>query len=170
MTENEENVKRKKNPVITDDDKNTKMHYFAAEGNISELTEEIKIYQKIDPENYLGWTPLLMACRNGHKAAVNLLLQHHADATKKNKFGMSVFLVSIASGDLELVHQILQHLLCGGVSRQSLQHIFSPISLAILFCHQHILQYLISQNFAINIATHITGVTPIMFAAAYGKL
>ncbi|XP_018567205.1 ankyrin-1-like [Anoplophora glabripennis] len=166
MTENNETTPVKKVvPTIIDDDKNTKLHYSAAVGK-EELLKDLESEQKIDTENYLGWTPLMMACRNGHLNAVELLLNHRADATKKNKYGMSVFLVSISSGKLEIVHLILQHLLCGGVSRQSMQKWFSPLSMAILFNDQHILRYLIEQSFDLNATTRLTGISPLMFAAA----
>ena len=73
--------------VIIDDDKNTKLHYAAALGNLEEIDKIIASKQKLDPENYLGWTPLMMAIRNANALAVDTLLIKGADATKKNKFG-----------------------------------------------------------------------------------
>ncbi|KAJ8961271.1 hypothetical protein NQ318_008956 [Aromia moschata] len=159
-------IKAKKAPQIIDDDKNTKLHYYAALGEEEKLVKQLETVQKVDVENYLGWTPLMMACKNGHLNVVNLLLHHRADASKKNRFRMSVFLVSVASGNLDVVHVILQHLLRGGVSRQSMQYILSPIAVSILFCHQHILKYLVEQNFNLNSPTPVTAITPLMFASA----
>lgn len=65
--------------------------------------------------------------------------------------------MSIACGKLEVVCLILQHLLCGGVSKQSLQRTFSPISLAVLFNNFQIMQYLIEKDFCVNSATPDTG-------------
>jgi ankyrin repeat protein len=86
MTSNEEYIRRNK-VVIIDDDKNTRLHYAAALDNVAEIEKIVATKQKLDPENYLGWTPLMMAVRNANPDAINLLLKHGADATKKNKFG-----------------------------------------------------------------------------------
>ncbi|XP_044267782.1 ankyrin repeat and SAM domain-containing protein 6-like [Tribolium madens] len=165
MASNEEYI-RKNKVVIVDDDKNTKLHYAAALGNLEEIEKIVAKKQKLDPENYLGWTPLMMAVRNSNAKAVDLLLSHGADTTKQNKFGMSVFLMSVASGDLDMVERLLNHLLWGGVSRQVLEKTLSPLSLAILFGHERILKYLLERRFDPNAATPLTAITPAMFAVA----
>lgn len=71
----------------TDDDRNTDLHYAAANGNLDKVINELSLGQKIDAENYLGWTPLMMAVRRGHWNVVQYLLEHRADATRKNFFG-----------------------------------------------------------------------------------
>ena len=75
--------------VIIDDDQNTKLHYAAALDNVEEINKIIASKQKLDPENYLGWTPLMMAIRNENASAVDTLLLHGANPIKKNKFGES---------------------------------------------------------------------------------
>ncbi|XP_008193696.3 ankyrin repeat and SAM domain-containing protein 6 [Tribolium castaneum] len=165
MASNEEFI-RKNKVVVVDDDKNTKLHYAAALGNLEEIEKIVAKKQKLDPENYLGWTPLMMAVRNANAKAVDLLLCHGADTSKKNNFGMNVFAMSVASGDLDMVERLLNHLLCGGVSRQSLQKTLSPVSLALLFGHDHIFKYLLERHFEPNAATPFTAITPVMFAAA----
>lgn len=86
---NEEYIK--KNKVVTvDDDQNTLLHYAAALGNYKKVEEELAKGHKKDPENYLGWTPLMMAVRNCQHHVINLLLDHEkyrSDATKTNKYG-----------------------------------------------------------------------------------
>jgi ankyrin repeat protein len=159
MTSNEEYIRRNK-VVIIDDDKNTRLHYAAALDNVAEIEKIVATKQKLDPENYLGWTPLMMAVRNANPDAINLLLKHGADATKKNKFGMNVFLISVTCGHLEIVDQILNHLLCGGISRRSLQKTFSPVALAILFGQAHIFKYLLERSFDPNATTPLTGCVP----------
>ncbi|KAJ3656151.1 hypothetical protein Zmor_015248 [Zophobas morio] len=168
MSSNEEFI-RKNKVVIIDDDKNTKLHYAAALGNLEEIDKIIASKQKLDPENYLGWTPLMMAIRNANALAVDTLLIKGADATKKNKFGINAFLISVTCGDIVVVEKLLNHLLTGGVSRQSLQRLFSPVSLAILYGHNHIFKYLLERSFDPNAAAPLTGITPLMFAAALGK-
>ncbi|KAJ3639269.1 hypothetical protein Zmor_002634 [Zophobas morio] len=80
MSSNEDFI-RKNKVVIIDDDKNTTLHYAAALGNLEEIHKIIGSKQKLDPENYLGWTPLMMAVRNVNGLGVNILLLKGADAT-----------------------------------------------------------------------------------------
>lgn len=67
--------------------------------------------------------------------------------------GTSVFLISITSGKLEVVKALLEYLLCGGISKRSLQKFLSPLSLAILHNHDDIFEYLIQQKFDVNAVT-----------------
>lgn len=64
--------------------------------------------------------------------------------------GASVFLISVSSGNLNIVKLVLQQLLCGGISKRSLQSVFSPLSIAIIFGNHNILQYLIQHQFDVN--------------------
>lgn len=73
--------------IPIDDDRNRRIHVAAAHGDKDSVMKEIEKGAKVDVENYLGWTPLMMAVRNGHSEVVTFLLEHKADATKKNKFG-----------------------------------------------------------------------------------
>lgn len=67
--------------------------------------------------------------------------------------------MAVAHGKIELIYLILQHLLHGGVSRQRLQAFLSPLSLTILFRRNCVLNYLLNQQFHVNIATPRTGKT-----------
>lgn len=71
-----------------DDDRNRAIHVAAATGNTEGVVKELLRGAKVDAENYLGWTPLMMAARNGHMNTAGVLLQYKADVTRKNKFGM----------------------------------------------------------------------------------
>lgn len=84
-TSNEEYIKKNK-ILIVDDDKNTRLHYACALNNLAEVEKQVATRQKLDPENYLGWTPLMMAVKNCNAPVVDYLLASGADATKKNKF------------------------------------------------------------------------------------
>ncbi|KAJ3656179.1 hypothetical protein Zmor_015275 [Zophobas morio] len=155
--------------VIIDDDQNTKLHYAAALDNVEEINKIIASRQKLDPENYLGWTPLMMAIRNENASAVDTLLLHGANPIKKNKFGISAFLMSVACGDIAIMEKILNHSLSRGISKQCLEKSFSPVSLAILCGHNQMLRYLLELCFDPNAATSLTGITPLMFASVLRK-
>ncbi|KAK4880068.1 hypothetical protein RN001_008215 [Aquatica leii] len=149
-----------------DEDKNTNLHYASARGDLDLVKKEIECNHEIDSVNYLGWTPLMMATRYGHTDVIKYLLERHADSTRMNSFGFNILLMAVACGKLDVIYIILQHLLCGGISKQSMQSVFSPISLAILFNNVNLVQYLIDKNFCVNSAAPITELTPMMFASA----
>lgn len=71
--------------------------------------------------------------------------------------GVSVFLMAVSSGKLEVLHVILNHLLYGGVSQQRMERALSPISVAVLCNYDHIIRYLIEKSFNINAVTMNTG-------------
>ncbi|KAL1494274.1 hypothetical protein ABEB36_009898 [Hypothenemus hampei] len=156
-----------RHPKLIDNDRNTKLHYAAAANELA----NVRLYLEkeghvVDPENYLGWTPLMMACRKGHLETVKYLLDHRANATKLNKYGMNVFQIAIASGHLEMVRVLLDHFLTGGTSTRMLQLNFPAAAMAILFRHHHVLEFLIEKHFDMNQCTANTGITPLMFAHA----
>ncbi|KAK5646782.1 hypothetical protein RI129_005246 [Pyrocoelia pectoralis] len=153
----------KKIVTYIDEDRNTSLHYLAAAGDLEKIKAELE-NSEIDPGNYLGWTPLMMAARYGHIDVIKYLLEIHADATRINSFGCNILLTAVASGNVDVISVILQHLLLGGISKQSMQNIFSPISLAILFDNIDIVKYLIEKGFCVNISTPVTELTPITFA------
>ncbi|GJQ69778.1 hypothetical protein Trydic_g22337 [Trypoxylus dichotomus] len=151
-------------------DTDVKLHYAAAFNEIDNVKELLESGCKIDAENSLGWTPLMMAARNGHFDMVKFLIENKADATRKNAYGSSVLLVSIASGNDKAVTFLLRHLLNGGVSRQSMEVALSPYIIAILFDHDPLMHLLLRHSFNVNAAAPLTGITPIIFAAMKGNL
>ncbi|XP_065163762.1 putative POTE ankyrin domain family member M [Atheta coriaria] len=149
---------------VIDESKNTNLHKLALNGEHYELTK-FEAGSKIDTPNAYGLTPLMLAARFGQLEAIKVLLDLRADATKVNKYGGSVFLMAVASGSLDVVNLLLQHLLQGGVSRQALENQLSPISLSILFGHEHVFKFLIGNKFNVQSISLYTGLTPLMFAA-----
>lgn len=84
-------VTTKLNVKIIDNDKNTQLHYYGARGLTDRVSRDLVDRQKIDIENYLGWTSLMMACKNGYIEMVNTLLDLGADPSRKNRFGKKHF-------------------------------------------------------------------------------
>lgn len=72
-----------------DEDKNTKLHDLAARNQIEAIKPILQAGCKLDAENFLGWTPLMMAARNGNFQIVKMLIEYKADATRKNAYGKS---------------------------------------------------------------------------------
>ncbi|XP_066249472.1 fibronectin type 3 and ankyrin repeat domains 1 protein [Euwallacea similis] len=156
-----------RHPKLIDNDRNTELHYAAAANDVERMAKYLKTESNfIDPRNYLGWSPLLMAARRGHLEAVKYLLSRGANATVRNSYEMNIFQLAIPSGNLELVEYLLEHLLSGGVSKRLLEQNFPVCSVAVLCRHHHILEFLIEKYFDINDQHPLTGITPFMFAHA----
>ena len=49
---------------------------------------DIKISLKSFNTTFKGWTPLMLAVRDGHEAIVKLLIKHGANVNEKNISGM----------------------------------------------------------------------------------
>lgn len=81
----------------------------------------------------------------------------HSSKTFLSILGISVFHLSIANGNEELILLILQYLLRGGVSKLSMESALSPLSVALLFKRNSILTLLINKSFDVNAATLYTG-------------
>lgn len=70
---------------------------------------------------------------------------------------MNAFQLSVTSGNLEMTKYILDHLLSGGVSKRILEYSFPITSMAILYRHHDILEFLIENHFSIDVANKETG-------------
>lgn len=71
--------------------------------------------------------------------------------------GISVFQIATSSGNLDVIQLILQHLLNGGVSIQSMELTFSPISIAVIYNYKHVIKYLVEKSFDVNCVFFHTG-------------
>lgn len=84
---NDKIVLKNNKTTIIDEDNNTLLHYAAGLDRAEIVERELMDGQKINAENYLGWTALMMAARNGHTKLVRSLIEYGADTTKRNKYG-----------------------------------------------------------------------------------
>lgn len=67
----------------------TALHYAAASGSLPIILKLLEKSAYIDAESPNKTTPLMMAARGGHQAAVTLLIKEGADVSLKNELGLT---------------------------------------------------------------------------------
>jgi len=84
------------------------LHIAAYFGIHHLLTDLLLIVRAVDQIDLLGQTPLHWAARNGHKAAVRLLLEHNAEVDAKNFIGETALHLAASDGHEKMVGLLLE--------------------------------------------------------------
>lgn len=84
----------------------TALHYAAASGSTAIIRRLLDESAFIDAESPNRTTPLMMAARGGHVAAIQLLIDEGADPMLKNELGLNVADFARAQGHDELAKQL----------------------------------------------------------------
>lgn len=84
----------------------TALHYAAASGSTAIIRRLLEESAFIDAESPNRTTPLMMAARGGHVAAIQLLVDEGADITLKNELGLTAADFARAQGHDELARQL----------------------------------------------------------------
>ena len=66
---------------------NEDVFYFASKNDYEKINQLCRQKHDLDIRNFMGWTPLMQAARNGCLEVVQLLLHYGVDVEAKNKFG-----------------------------------------------------------------------------------
>lgn len=88
-------------------------HYIALVGNNDVLIEMLahmkptEIQKALNRQNTIGWTPLLIACHQGHTEMVNTLLANHARVDVFDNEGRSALHLAAEQGYLQVCVVIL---------------------------------------------------------------
>ncbi|XP_078052625.1 protein fem-1 homolog CG6966 isoform X2 [Augochlora pura] len=94
----------------------------------------------IEIANLHDHTSLMIACYKGHIGIVKYLLDNRADVNRKSAKGNTALLDGAESGSLEIVKMLIKH----GAKMEVDCYGTSPILMAALTGHKHIVEYFIS--------------------------
>lgn len=131
----------------------TSFHFCALAGNSDVLAEIIshmtvtEIQKALNRQNNIGWTPLLIACHNGHMEIVNILLQNHARVDVFDNEGRSALHLAAEKGYLEVCDALLAHkAFINSKSRVGL----TALHLAAMNGYTHLVKFLIQDHNAVT--------------------
>jgi len=86
---------------------NTAMHYWGYMQNANVLEDLLSRGCLLDEPNHDGFTPLMIAAQSGHGRAVLTLLEKGADASRRDKDGISILYHYLRISDKEQVDSFL---------------------------------------------------------------
>ncbi|KAF6037452.1 hypothetical protein EB796_004243 [Bugula neritina] len=93
----------------------TPIHYCARAGNsdilleVAKHIEPSKIQIALNKQARNGWSPLLVASKEGHLKVVEVLLQHHARVDVFDEHGKAALHLAAECGNLEVANMLLLH-------------------------------------------------------------
>lgn len=88
---------------------NTQLYEAAERGDTEAVGSLLSKGANPDELNQLGWTALMMAVANGHKATALTLLESGANPNITNLIGRSPLMFAARYGDVDLVAQLLRN-------------------------------------------------------------
>lgn len=80
----------------------------AREGDLFVLQAFIDAHQSLDRQDSKGYTALILAAYHGHRAAVELLLAHGANANLTDRRGNTALFGAIFKGELSIAKRLIQ--------------------------------------------------------------
>ncbi len=114
-----------------------------------------------------GWTPLLLASKNGHRRIVEVLVEANADVNVKTvKEGNTPLHYAAMAGKSDVVKLLLEK--GADLVRKNLEG-WTPLLLASKNGHRRIVEVLVEANADVNVNTVEEGNTPLHYAAMAGN-
>ena len=144
FTEREKSQEFELLPMVANSESAQELFEYARRGMISDLKEALSNAQPDAYVAYDGSTALLMACKNGHHQACQLLIEHKADLSLRTDEGSTALLLSATTGNHELVSLILSHRKCD--VNETNEDGFTPVDIAKYYNHTHIIELLESHG------------------------
>jgi uncharacterized protein len=86
----------------------TPLHFAAANGHVDVIRFLLEHHAYIDAESPNGTTPLMMAARQSHPTAAQLLLDEGADPTPRNQAGLDAAAYAKAAGHAALSQDLVK--------------------------------------------------------------
>ena len=129
--------------MVADGETAQELFEYARRGMITDLQA---LLPEVHPDSYIaydGSTALLMACKNGHHRACQLLIEHKADLSLRTEEGSTSLLLSCATGNPDLVSLVLSHRKVD--LNETNEDGFTPMDIAKYYNHTHI-QALLESN------------------------
>ncbi len=144
-------------------DANLRLLHAAGRGDADEVEKGLSAGANVNAEKD-GWTPLMLAARNGHAEIAKLLIEANADVYAKNQNGFTPLMFAAEDGHAEIVKLLIKAK--ADVNAKN-QNGVTPLMLAAASSHVASVQLLIEAKADVN-AKNQNGVTPLMVAAGKG--
>jgi ankyrin repeat protein/L-ascorbate metabolism protein UlaG (beta-lactamase superfamily) len=141
------------------------IHEVAAGGNLDQLRSLLAQHPDwLNQQDYLGFTPLNIACREGHRDMVVALLDMGADMNLGDVDNSQPIHLAAQMGHIEIVEELLRR--GAGINEQD-NNGGTPLLFSV-FRQQAMAEYLIDRGADINIANNI-GFTPLFYTVIAGN-
>ncbi|XP_075225754.1 no mechanoreceptor potential C [Lycorma delicatula] len=151
----------------------TVFHYCAFVGNNDVLVEMLArmsatdVLKALNRQNSAGWTPLLIACHQGHSEMVNTLLSNHARVDVFDNEGRSALHLAAERGYLQVCDALLTHkAFINSKSRVGR----TALHLAALNGYANLCKFLVQDHNAVIDVLTLRKQTPLHLAAGAGQL
>ena len=86
----------------------TALHHAAAEGNDQVIATLLRYGANVNETDNIANTPLLLAAKGKHLAAMHVLMQNGADIERKNKLGQNLWDFVVNADDKNFLENVLQ--------------------------------------------------------------
>ncbi|KAL2783756.1 ankyrin repeat-containing domain protein [Aspergillus keveii] len=83
------------------------MFWTSTHGQASVINLLIKKGAELEPTDCIGWRPLSVAAKKGHKDVVKLLLERGASTKAIDRFGQTALLLAERHGHAEIVELLV---------------------------------------------------------------
>lgn len=158
-------------PDIQDSEGVTPLQMAAANGWDDIICLLLSCGAQVDLANIYGWTPLMHAALHGHTVVISRLLRNHAKVNVCNKLGLQPIVSAAWNGHVSAVKILLE---AGAVidhppsGISTAESDMSALMAASLKGHDVVVRTLLEKGACVNLASPISGMTPLMCAACNG--
>lgn len=136
--------------------------------SLSDLYEDVKILKLLLENNadvnfksYHGFTPLHLACNDGHVEIIKILLDYNADVNYKNDSGHSPLYYAALGNSKDIIEMLISH---GGDVNSRSNSGLTPLSIASANCSIEAVKILLQKTADANSRDN-QGLTPLHHAA-----